>query len=443
MQSLSVSITSLNTRKNSIVKTRENEQKTSLIYFLSLCYAFLLMGFGTGLIGPSLLKLSEHLNEPMSRTIGILFARSIFFLGGTSLGGPLIDKFPELGRTFLTVNVFIMCVVTVSIPFISSLIPMMIIHGFWALNAGLVDNLAQILIIRAYDKDRVNPYLQALHGAFGVGAFLSPLILGPFLRSDISTNRWFFAYWIIGALHIPNLVLILYYAIRDEFLVKKTETTVPEETKSMNSPDEETPTNEDSLNSRKIVILGATTLFICLYVGNESAFGSYLHSYASIHLNFEKDHAAYLNSCFWGAFAVMRMFGVVLSMKFSALQMICFDLLVSIISLSLIFLWNHSHLVLWIGATLFGVGAASLYAAVISYSGEHFVITGKRMSILAVGGAIGDGGIPLIVGYAMNSSTFGTISFTVITLATVLLTTVLFCFIVYFVGRKNKEPNKS
>jgi fucose permease len=142
-------------------------------------------------------------------------------------------------------------------------------------------------------------------------------------------------------------------------------------------------------------------IFILLYIGTESAFGSYLHTYTSFHLYFEKDIAAYLSSVFWFSFAIGRL--------------------------------------LWIGSILYGFSVGSIYASAISCTEKHMPITGKRMSCLAVGGSAGDALIPLLVGYSMNSKLLGSISLIFITLVVVVLSSLFFVAIVLYVKHQSKK----
>jgi FHS family Na+ dependent glucose MFS transporter 1 len=450
MHSLSTSVVSL----HSYVESHHDEKKTikisekkpSIIYFLALLYAFLSMGLGTGLIGPSLLKFGEQMDTSLDQVVYVLFTRSFGFLTGTLIAGVLIDHFPRFGRTFLLFSILIMCVATLLIPFMYYLIPMIIIHLMWSITAGVVDNLAQILTIRYYEHFNVNPYLQALHGAFGIGALFSPLIIAPFLRPSSPIDQWHYAYWLIGLLHVPNLLWILIYVIRDEFRRKRAQEVNLENkefvTEGIVATDEQPQTSEN-LSAGNIFILSLITIFLLLYVGSESAFGSYLHTYASLHLNFNKDIAAYLNSVFWSAFAFGRICGIPLSIVFSPLQMIFSDLIGCISSLTLIFIFNKSSLILWIGSILYGISVASIYPSAIAYTEKHVSITGKRMSILAIGGASGDAIIPLLIGYSLNSEWPGRIGFVLITLSVAILASLLFGFIVFFVRYQSKKAQQN
>jgi FHS family Na+ dependent glucose MFS transporter 1 len=330
-------------------------------------------------------------------------------------------------------------------------IPMIIAHLMWSLTAGLVDNLAQILIIRHYEQLNVNPYLQALHGAFGIGAFLSPLIIAPFLRKSSPIDQWHYAYWLVGLLHIPNVIGILVYAIRDEFCLRKIQEINLEnkEVVEMNKQIEaiiasdDKPKSSDNSSSANVLLFGLITIFLLVYVGSESAYGAYLHTYASLHLNFAKDIAAYLNSIYWASFAFGRLCGIPLSIKLSALQMIFLDLIGCIGSLTLIFIFNKSSLILWIGSILYGLSIASIYPSVIAFTEKYVSITGKRMSILAAGGSAGDALIPLLIGYSMNSKYIGSIGFILISLTVIILASLLFGFILLYVRHQSEKDKHS
>ena len=456
MQSLSTSIVSLHSRTESQLKAKNPKKtsgnvKPSIVYFLVLFYSLLCMGLGAGLAGPTLLKFSEQIQQPLDRTVFILFARSFGFLIGTLVGGVLIDRFSSFGQSFLAFSILFMCAATMIMPLIYELVLMICAHLVWSFTAGVVDNLGQILTIRHYEKHNVNPYLQALHSAFGIGAFISPLVMAPFLRKDAPVDQWHYAYWLIGGLHLPNLIWISVYAIQNELLAKKpkeinleSKEFVPEEKeKEAASETDKKGIPSGNLSLLSMFILALITLFIALYVGSESAFGAYIHTYAILHLNFEKDIAAYLNSAFWAAFAVGRICGIPLSLKLTPLQMITSDLIGSIISLVMIFIWNRSAMILWIGSIFLGFTSASIYASAIAYTEMHISITGKRMSILAVGGSAGDAVIPLMIGYSINSPYTGPLGFVIISGGAIVFSAALFGFIVLCVRHQSKAQAPS
>ncbi|CAF4072621.1 unnamed protein product [Rotaria sordida] len=375
------------------------------------------MGLGMGLIGPTILKLREQTNSTLDQLGYVFFTRAFGFLGGTVFAGIIVDHFVLLGRTFLTLTILIMCLVILIMPLIKNVFLLIFVQLMWGITAGMVDNLVQILTLRHYGQHQVGPYIQAVHGAFGIGAFLSPLIVAPFLNKHRKFDQWHYAYWIIGFLHIPNLIWILFYAIRDECCLKKSvETNVTIENDKFVSEDDDNkqsigvivsndPTNLPSSSKirpfRIILIISSLSLFLLLHDGSESAFGAYLHTYASLHLNFLKDIAAYLNSAFWASFAFGRLCRIPLSTKLSSFQMIFIDLIGCISSLVLLFIFNKSSTILWISSILFELSIASIYPSTIFYTEEHIKLTGKRMSMLTVGASTGGAVIPLLIGFLL------------------------------------------
>jgi len=119
--------------------------------------------------------------------------------------------------------------------------------------------------------------------------------------------------------------------------------------------------------------------------------------------------------------------------------MICSDLMGCISSVLLICIFNKSSLVLWTGSILLGFSIASIYASAIAYTEKHISITGKRMSILAIGGSTGDAVIPLIIGYSINSKLTGPIGFIFVSLVVLILASLLFGFIVLYVRQQSKK----
>lgn len=198
------------------------------------------------LLGPSLLELGEQTNSDLTELVYVFTSRSIGFFAGTLVGGHLIDKYVLWGKTFMFASLAtttLFTFITPLVPYVSILILVCFIQGT---ALGVIDNIAQVLLIRLMDGNggkEVQPYMQALHAAFGVGAFISPLIIAPFLGGEASfgdplsdgeddsesgstdnttvrtasgSTTYHYAYYLIAALIIPIAASMAYYMIRDE-----------------------------------------------------------------------------------------------------------------------------------------------------------------------------------------------------------------------------------
>ncbi|CAM4787455.1 unnamed protein product [Rotaria magnacalcarata] len=121
-------------------------------------------------------------------------------------------------------------------------------------------------------------------------------------------------------------------------------------------------------------------------------------------------HFCTINVGFWASIAFGCLCGILLSTKLSSFQMTFIDLIGRIISLVLIFVFNKSSTILWI----------------VSYTEEHINLVGKHMPILAIRGSMGGAVIPLLIGFSINSILIGTIGFILVTLAVIILASILF-----------------
>ena len=123
--------------------------------------------------------------------------------------------------------------------------------------------------------------------------------------------------------------------------------------------------------------------------------------------------------------------------------MLVSDLIVWNGSIILLFILNKSSLILWFGSTIFGFAMGSIYPSVIGYTEKQISLTGRRMSILAIGGSTGDGLIPLLIGYMIDSKFLGPIGFIIISLIIVILSSTIFtCTTLFVKYRLREEQNK-
>lgn len=415
----------------------------SILYLLCLFYAFLCMGFGTGITTSTFLRISEQTNSTVDQLAWIFFARSCGFFSGTTFAGLLFDRFPSSANTFLAIAVFIMSATTLVIPLIHQMILLLPAQLTWGLAAGFVDNLTQVSTIKFYSSRNVGPYLQALHSAFGIGAFVSPLIVAQFLSSRNDPHEWHYAYFIVFLMHLPDFIWLSYYSISRSWCgkqrLKSNEIIELEIEEFLN-------TNSSAIHhisahekvkpvQRQSLFLWLLAPFFFCYVGGQYGFISYLNTYATLHFHFPKETAAYLNSVFWASFVVGRLSGIVCSLKVSPQKMIFGNLLGCLASLVLLLVCNKLPSILWIGSILFALFVASIYSSAVAYAEQYIKITGKRMSMLTVCGALGDATIPLWVGMSINSTLFGYPNFIIMTMSFFILASIVFAVNVLCIAR--------
>ena len=209
-------------------KTPTTRGSPSFAYFVCLLYAFCVMGFDMGLLGPSLLEMAAQVGATISNMSFVLAARSAGLLTGTLIAGYFIDRRPNRGNSILLTGLVSISAVTAFFPFIGNLYLLVLFGWVHGLTMGLVDNTSQILLIRHFG-DAVPPFMQALHCAFGAGALFSPLVLSPFLSNTAAPTDtlsdgtvvvydvFHWAWIIMAASGVPCVLWMIYYTAIHDF----------------------------------------------------------------------------------------------------------------------------------------------------------------------------------------------------------------------------------
>ena len=222
---------------------------------------------------------------------------------------------------------------------------------------------------------KVGPYMNALHFFFGVGALISPIIVGLALRY---TDGIAWAYWILAVLLLPPALWIVRFA----------------------SP--KTPARravgEAPAAPLDLVLVGLAVLFMMFVVGAEVSFSGWVATYA-VSLNLAtRETAAYLTSVFWGALTFGRLLSIPIAMRYRPRTILLADVLGCIAGVALIVAAPASGTALWIGAAILGLFMASVFPTVLSWAGRHMTMSGTVTSWFLVGASLGAITLPWIIG---------------------------------------------
>jgi FHS family Na+ dependent glucose MFS transporter 1 len=241
---------------------------------------------------------------------------------------------------------------------------------------GLVDVGGNTLLVRLFRAD-APPYMNALHLAFGFGAFLCPLIVDRF---EVVTDDAATAFWAFAAAIVP----VALWQLR-----------VPSPAVPADGEGDAAPANVLRRYAFFLTLLAA--LFV-MHVGAELAFGGWIFSYADELQIGGTTTARVLNSVFWGGLVVGRIIGIPLSLRLSSRAMLQLDLVGAGASLALIGFLPDWSPALWIGTAIFGMAIASMFATCINYTGEHMPMSSEVMAILVVGAGVGSMTLPWVTG---------------------------------------------
>ncbi|MFL7814159.1 MAG: MFS transporter [Anaerolineales bacterium] len=359
----------------------------ALAFFLSIA----ILGAFTALGGPALPSLADNTSSTLEQISLYFVLGSLGYLLGSLLGGRAYDRLA--GNRLLALTLLGVAVSGALIPTAHRLQWLLLAQFILGLAQGANDVGCNTLLLWAHGED-VGPYINGLHFSFGVGTAIAPLVLAGFIALG-SGIQW--AFWVFTVMSLPVVAWLW---------------TLPE-----------APTTVQHTSNSKPTAALFPVIFLVLafvfYVGGEVGFGNWIYTYALERGLGTVITSAYLTSAFWGTFTAGRLLGVWISSRFRPIPVLVVDLLGSLVSLVVIFLWPGSASALWIGAVGCGLFMASVFPTMLVLAGERLEVSGKVTSWFLVGGGAGSMIIPWVIGQSFPR--FGPLSMPSLVAAAMLL----------------------
>ncbi|MBN2116547.1 MAG: MFS transporter [Anaerolineales bacterium] len=332
--------------------------------------AFILLGLGSGVEGPTLLKLAEHTSSALDQISQMFIFGSLGYLLGSFLGGWIYDRVP--GHRFMAGILVFLGIAIALVPLAPSrwiLFTIVLVLGF---AKGALDVGCNTLLLWVHNET-VGPFMNGLHAFFGLGAFIAPLIVAQVLSA---TGDIYWVFWIFAFAAFPIAALVW-------SLPSPASRAVPAQHEHAPFP-----------------ILPVIIMVLCfvLYVGGEVGYGNWIYTYA-FKLNFGTEiTAAYLTSAFWGSFTLGRLFGIWVSTRMKPVTILTIDFAGCLLSLGLILFFRESAVILWIGTILLGISQASIFPTFLTLAEERMHITGTIAGLFLVGAGTGGMILPWLIG---------------------------------------------
>ena len=350
-------------------------QRTFSYYFLFMC-----LGLNMAITGPTLPALATQTNSRLGQ-MGLLFlVSSIGYTLGTLISGRIFDR--ARGHLVLGIAQLFVAAMLVLIPLTTALWVLLVILVCMGVAGGFINTGGNILMVWTHGE-KVGPFMNALHFFFGLGAFLSPLLIAQVI-GVAGGYRW--GYWILAV--IATLVGLRML-------------TTPGNPRPSFAQDGETVR---SVGPIPVALIISCMLFFFFYVGAEIAFGGWIYTYA-ITLNLAGIvMAAYLNSAFWLSFTIGRLISIPIATRFTPKQVILTALLSSLSVLILGMMFANSSTVLWLMVIGLGFCMAPVYATGFTLAGQSMALTGLLTSIILLGDSLGGMVLPSVVGQVIESS---------------------------------------
>lgn len=330
---------------------------------------FIVLGLITGVFGPTLPGLAQQTRVGLAEISIIFLTRALGYLAGALLSGRVFDRLP--GNLVLAGALVCVAATFVLIPLAPTLVLLVALVILLGLAEGAIDVGGNALLLWVH-RDRVGPFLNGLHFCFGIGAFLSPIVIAEVVRN---TGEMHWAFWLLASAIVP---IALWLARLPSPAVVRAKTTTIARTNPV------------------LVLLAATFLF--LYASAEVGFGNWVFTYATTLSLADPTNAAYLSSAFWGSFTLGRLFGVAISLRVKPAIILLSDLGGCLVCAGVIVLFPESTSVLWSAAIGLGIFMASIFPTTLAFAETHMTMTARVTAWFFFGAGIGVMFMPWVIG---------------------------------------------
>jgi len=351
-------------------------RRTLGYYFLFIC-----LGLDSAILGPTLPALASQTASRLGQMGLVFLFGSAGFTLGTIVAGRVFDRLP--GHPVLGIAQLCAAVLIFFIPLATSLWLLLAIYVCKGFAGGFVNTGANALLVWTHGE-KVAPFMNGLHFFFGLGAFLSPLLVARML-GVAGGYRW--AYWALAAFAA---------------LVGMRMVTMKGSPHPSQAHGRDPARNSPGRVSYALVI--SAMLFLFFYVGAEISFGGWVYTYV-VNLNLASAAgAAYLTSAFWAAFTVGRLISIPAATRFNPRQVILTAVAGCLVILAAGISFSGSSLALWLMAIGLGFCMAPIWPTGFTLAGQSIAMTGKITSIILLGDSLGGMVLPTVVGKVIEGS---------------------------------------
>ncbi|MFZ1399466.1 MAG: MFS transporter [Candidatus Promineifilaceae bacterium] len=372
--------------------------KKVIAYF----FAFIALGMASAALGPTLPGLAEQTSTQLSG-ISFLFAtRSFGYLTGSILAGRVLDRLP--GHPLLMGLLLLMGVALALVPLIGQLwllTAVMLVAGI--MEAGVDVGTNTLMVWRFGEK--VGPYMNSLHFFFGLGAFISPIIIAQTMLATDGGIR--LGYWVLALMVLPAVLLFLRFP-------------------SLPIRHRDTAVDNPKANTLLILLVAG---FLFLYVGAEVSYGGWVYTYAITLGLSSSTAAAYLTSFFWGALTLGRLLSIPIAARLHPKTLLSGALGGALLSMGILLVGQSSAAALWAGTIGLGLSMSVIFPTTLSLAENTLSLSGKMTSYFFIGASLGAMIVPWLIGQLFES--VGPVVTMITILITLLLAVGLFTLLIW------------
>jgi len=340
--------------------------------FLTNAVCFISLGLGTASLGPILPFLADNVRVSIGQISFVFTAQNLGYLLGSVGGSWLYDHFKS--HKLMAFSLGLMVVMGLLIPLMSWYYALLVVLLFFGLGLGTIDaggNLNLMWLLQS----RVGPFMNALHFSFGLGAFLSPIIISYVMAWSGGSLMW--AMWALVILYLPGLIGLITFESPENIATK--------DHHGITTP----------VNYRMIIPI---ILLFFLSVGIQTGFGGWVFTYVSELSIADVSKAALMTSLFWGAMTLGRMIAIPFSKKVEPHLMLLISCILTVLTMGLILIWPLSSWMMWVGSAGLGLATATIFPTLMAFAEARMTMTGRITGLFFLGSGLGMMVLPMLLG---------------------------------------------
>jgi len=318
-----------------------------------------------------------QVSVPLNTISFIFTARAAGFLIGSSLSGRVFDR--HKAHLYLVACFILQALILAFTPFIADFWMLVGVLFLSGITLGFIVVGASTLIVWEHTHNPA-PWVSLQSFLNGVGNFLSPLIISLVISAHGAYAR---SLWIYALVSIFLAVLFLY-------------TPSPE----IRQSESQGAHTKSGHTNKKLVYLVA--LIFLLYTGSEATYNGWIFSVATTAYPLSDTAARLLNSLFWGALAVGRIFVGILSRRYQPARILNRSIIGAGASFLFAIIFPSSSIILWISTISAGLCMAVIFPTLTLYADKKMQLSSKMSGTFFSATSIGAMVLPWIAGQSFT-----------------------------------------
>jgi FHS family Na+ dependent glucose MFS transporter 1 len=323
--------------------------------------------------------------------MGFVFtSRGIGYLVGILLSAYILsfkDKF--ISKELLAALSQIICGLTLFFVDKTSWFPLCIfLYVVQGTFFGIINTVTNCLLPEIWGK-RAQPWMQAMHSCFGIGAIIGPALVGYF-----GYQLDFFLLSVTS--FVPCVMILLYRTLGMGHSNHE-----HDHSSSKESKNEDANKGRDAPLSFKLIV----SAFFLFYVGAEAGYAGWISSYALLEeITDNESKAAYLSSIFWAALTFGRLVAIPAAIFLSSFQLIVIQLVLSVIAGVLcLTILPVSYTFACFVSGFSGFALSAMFPVMITIFGDYgYRVDANSTTMFMIGATLGEAMIPVCIGELMS-----------------------------------------